>query len=156
MPTLTNDPTSTTIYVRVPRVTKAAVADYAGARGLTLTAAVSTLLDRGLEAEENEASIESLQDQVRAKDELLRHTEARLQALQALANQPLGACPTCNGVVTAVDVLVRRQCRDGHPLQPPEAAQTPQGSGLDQTQSLLLIGAVGLLLGAVALANSSG
>ena len=156
MPTTTSDPTSATIYVRVPSTTKAAARAHADVNGLTLTAAISDLLERGLEAVEDEESVEALQEQLRAKDTVIKETEARFQGVQALATQPLGSCPTCGEVINAVDVLVRGQCAKGHPLRAPEAKQAPAGSGLDQTQSLMLIGAVGLLLGALALSNASG
>jgi hypothetical protein len=156
MPTAPTDPATTTIYVRVPRVVKDGAAEHAESNGLTLTAAITDLLDRGLEAVDNESSIETLQEQLRQKDAELRETTARLRGLEALANQPLGICANCKGVITAVDVLVHRQCRNGHPLKAPDGSNAGAGSGLDESQSLLLIGAVGLLLGALVLANSTG
>ncbi len=153
MPTAPTDESTTTIYVRVPRAIKDGAAARAGENGMTLTAAITDLLDRGLEAVENEQSVATLQEQLRLKEAVLRETETRLQGVQALANQPLGACPTCNHVINAVDVLVHGQCPQGHQLRGQETKQEPAGSGLDQTQSLILIGAVGLLLGALALSN---
>ena len=67
-----------------------------------------------------------------------------------------GPAVDCHDVITAVDVLVHGQCKKGHGLRAPESKERPVASGLDETQSLILIDAVGLLLGALALANSSG
>jgi hypothetical protein len=146
-------PSTETIYVRVPESTKAAAKDYAEANGMTLTGAISELLDRGLESVENEESVARLQAQLGAKDLQLKQTEARMHGLQALSTTPLGVCGSCKSVITAVDVLVHGKCPKGHALRAPNAADKPAGSGLDANQSLILIGAVGLLLGALALSG---
>ena len=147
-------PSTETIYVRVPESTKAAAKDYAESNGMTLTGAISELLDRGLESVENEESVARLQAQLQTKDLQLKETEARVHGLQALSTTPLGVCATCKSVITAVDVLVHGKCPKGHALRVPDASDKPQGSGLDDNQALILIGAVGLLLGALALSNS--
>jgi hypothetical protein len=142
-----------TIYARVPEPLKAGAKDYAEANGMTLTGAIADLLDRGLEAVENDDSIQRLQAQLQAKDSQLRDTETRLQGLQALSTTPLGVCAECKTVITAVDVLVHGKCSKGHPLRAPAQSGEPQGAGLDNNQALILLGALGLLLGALALSN---
>ena len=149
-------PSTETIYVRVPEEIKIAAKAYADGNGMTLTGGISDLLDRGLEAVENDVSVARLQTQLAEKDIQLRDTETRLQGLQALSTTPLGVCGTCKSVITAVDVLVRGQCAEGHALRAPDGSDRPQGSGLTENQQLILIGAVGLVLGALALANSTG
>jgi hypothetical protein len=152
-----SDTATETIYVRVPQALKGGAKAHAKANGMTLTNAIADLLDRGLEAVENDESIENLQGQLQAKDAQLRDTAMRLQGLQALANTPLGVCPApnCKTVITTVDVLVHGKCSNEHPLRAPDMSDKPQASsGLDDNQSLILIGAVGLLLGAAFLANS--
>jgi hypothetical protein len=140
----------------VPTRIKDGARAYAETNGMTLTTAISDLLDRGLEAVENEESIQSLQEQIQVRDNLLRETEARLRGLQALANTQLGVCATCRVPVTAVHVLVNRTCPNGHPLNTQDVPDKPQAaSGLDDNQALVLIGAVGLLLGAAYLASNS-
>lgn len=149
-------PSTETIYVRVPEATKTAAKDYAETNGMTLTGAISELLERGLEAIEDADSISRLQSQLQAKDVELQEAAARVRGLQALATTPLGVCASCKAVITAEDVLVRSKCPNGHPLRAPAASNKPTGSGLDDNQALILIGAVGLLLGALALSNSTG
>jgi hypothetical protein len=157
MPTKTKTTTAATIYVRVPQRIKEGAAAYAETNAMTLTAAIADLLDRGLEAVENEESVERLQVQLREKDAALAETAAQLKHVQALApraDQRLGTCPTCGDAVTALDVLARGQCSKGHPLSAMLSPPAAGPAGLDQTQFLILIGAVGLLLGAAALAKT--
>jgi len=120
-----------------------------------LTASITDLLDRGLEAVENEGSIADLQEQVRQRDALLAQQATRLRGLEALANQPLASCGQCKAVVTTADLLVHRKCPNGHGIKAPDSGTGTAGVGLDENQSLVLIGAVGLLLGALFLANAN-
>lgn len=145
-------PSTETIYVRVPESTKEATRSYAATRGVTLTAAISDLLGRGLEALENDESVVRLQQQVQEKTQEVKDLEARVQGLAALSTTSLGTCPTCNAVVTALDVVGRRACANGHPLQPDNTA-TQAAPGLDERQAMVLFGAVALLLGALALSS---
>jgi hypothetical protein len=147
-------PATETIYVRVPETTKRAARDYSEAKGTTLTSAIGDLLERGLEAVENDESIRRLQLLLQAKDIELQQAESRIQGLRALSTTPLGACGTCQSVVTAEDVLVRGKCPRGHTMRPPGAADKQSPNGLDDKQALVLIGAVGLLLGALALSGN--
>src|SRR5262245_9952665 len=106
-------PSNETIYVRVPEATKAAARDYADANAMTLTAAISDLLERGLESVENEESVARFQTELQAKDLQLKDAEARVRGLQALSTTPLGVCSSCTTVITAVDVLVHGKCPKG-------------------------------------------
>lgn len=148
-------PSTETIYVRVPEATKAAAKDYAETNGMTLTSAISDLLERGLESVENDESIEKLQKQIQAKDFQLQQSATRIQGLHALATTPLGVCASCKTVITAEDVLVHGKCPKGHALRAPGTPEKPKPAGLDDNQALILIGAVGLLLGALALSGSA-
>lgn len=151
----------TSIYARVPVPLKEAVQGYADENTLSLTGAAVELLERGLEAAADADSVVTLRQKLHERDIALKDTEVQVQTLQAFAKrtkQPLGTCPEpgCGLTITAFDVLAAGQCSEGHSLQkliePPKPTEGA-GAGLDQTQYLLLAGAVGLLL-AVALSNS--
>lgn len=150
---------ATSIYARLPVQLKEAVQAYADENSLSLTGAAVELLERGLEAAADADSVVTLRQKLQEKDIALKETEVQVQTLQAFAKrtkQPLGTCPEagCGRTITAFDLLVAGQCSQGHSLQKLiEPPKPKDGAGLDQTQYLLLAGAVGLLL-AVALSNS--
>lgn len=139
---------------------------------MTLTAAVVDLLERGLEAASNAASLEQLRDRVVEQERQLstarieqaeanaalsslQQRERGLQTLAQRAEQTLGPCPHCSKPVSGFDVLVTGHCPScGRGLT--SVLVGPQMKGLDQTEVLLLLGALGIVLGAAYLGSKSG
>ncbi len=150
---------SETIYARVPDQVKAAAEDYAATNGLTLAAAIATLMDRGLQATADEVSIAQLQEQsaeLRAEVKSLREREqAASSASQALAQrigQPVGSCPKCATPISGHDLLVSGRCPNpdcSASLTPLLGSAAPDKSGkggLDSGDLNVLLGALGLAL----------
>lgn len=166
------DSPTAVVYARIATGLKAQVEAYANDRGVTLTAAVADLLQRGLEAASNSASVDQLQDRLTEQDHQLstarvalaeanarlsslQERERGLQTLAQRAEQTLGPCPHCNKPVRGFDVLVTGHCPScGRGLT--SVLVGPQMKGLDQTEVLLLLGALGIVLGAAYLGSKSG
>lgn len=166
------DSPTAVVYARIASGLKGQVEAYAHERGMTLTAAVIDLLERGLEAVSNGASVEQLRDRSVEQDRQLstarvemaeanaalsslQERERGMQTLAQRAEQTLGPCPHCSKPVSGFDVLVTGHC--------PSCARGltsvlvgPQMKGLDQTELLLLLGALGIVLGAAYLGSKSG
>jgi len=166
--------TTEVIYARVPAELKGAVEEHAAGRSLTLAGAVSELLVRGVEAVHGAPSVATTEARV---TELARElAEARLahqeetfrrqnaeqqhQLLQRAAqtwttraNQPVGQCPSCTKVISGYDLFVSGQCPQ---CQHAVTSMLAPGekSGLDQKELLVLLGAVGILLGVMAISRS--
>lgn len=160
---ITDSPTAV-VYARIASGLKGQVEAYASEHGITLTAAVVDLLERGLEAASNAASLEQLRDRIVEQDHQLsaarvelaeatatlsslRERERGLRTLAQRAEQTLGPCPHCSKPVSGFDVLITGHC--------PSCTRGltsvlvgPQMKGLDQTELLLLLGALGIVLGA--------
>ncbi len=156
------------IYARVSADLKRAVDDYAGRREVTLTSAVADLLSRGLEAVANgrssaqlERSVADLQVELAKRERDLAQektraagVEERERALTAAMQEwqavRVGTCPWqgCGVAVTATDLVMRRGCRNGHPLGHllEQVAKVP---GMDSNQLLIAIAVLGLVLVAV-------
>ena len=165
------DSQTAVIYARIAAGLKGQVEIYARDRGMTLTAAVVDLLERGLEAVTNAGSVEQLRERISDQDrELssarvemaeatatlssLRERERSLQTLAQRSGQILGPCPHCSKPVTGFDVLVTGHCPScGRGLT--SVLVGPQMKGLDQTELLLLLGALGIVLGAAYLGSKS-
>lgn len=163
------DKDSAVIYARIAAGLKGQVEVYAKDRGMTLTAAVVDLLERGLEAVTNAGPVEQLRERVLDQDrhlssarvELaeataalssLRERERGLQTLAQRAEQTLGPCPHCTKPVSGYDVLISGHCPScGRGLT--SVLVGPQMKGLDQTEILLLLGALGIVLGAAYLGS---
>lgn len=155
---------SQVLYARLPDELKDATDAYASNRGATLTRAVVELLHRGLTAVAEEASIESLQTNLartRAENEQiqaeLRVAKSELQALATLAQRAgsaVGRCPNqrCREEITGYDLLGVGRCPKCE--QPLTSLITPAPkSGLDQSEYMLLFGALGAVL-AIAVLSS--
>ncbi len=151
------------IYARVPAALKEAADAYAARHGKTLTGAVSDLLDRGLAAVSDEESLAQMEASLarleagKAEAEADLHAArtqlAGLEALAQRAGRPVGTCPDCKKQITGNDLLVSGQCREcGHALSGLIAPDRP-ASGLDQRELLLLMGALGVVLGVAYLAS---
>ena len=150
-------------YARVPAELKEAADAYASQRGKTLTGAVVELLDRGLNAEteersvaEPEANLATVTAQKAQAEAELQTAKARLAAVDAFAKRArrdLGTCPKCKGKISGADLLASGQCPSCSyalaSLIAPESA-TPT---LDQRELLILVGALGAVLGIAYLAS---
>jgi len=165
------------IYARVPSATKEAAEAHAAERGVTLTNAVSELLERGLQAISDEASVtqlerraEDLQRQLESATLQIREAEMTVQGLRereaaltsayhALAErtaQAVGTCPHCHEAVRGYDLLVTGRCPscNGGLVSLITAPKESRGA-LDETEFKVLLGALGLAL-ALALVQSKG
>ncbi len=163
---------STVIYARVPAEIKEAVESHAEARGMTLTAAITDLLRRGLEATENARSAEALEVEVQrlraqldgARAEVAgaqtqaQAATASFQSLSHRLGQPLAPCPNqaCKGPVRGHDLLVTGRCPRCRTSLALTLADVATGSKpVEKTDDwLLLLGAVGAAIGAGILINS--
>jgi hypothetical protein len=172
MPVPTVTVANPVIYARIPAGLKEAVDAYAHERSLTLTAAVTDLLERGLQAVSDAASVSELQSRVVALDrdlgvarvELaesnaalssLRGREQELHALAQRADQPVGKCPHCAKPVLGTDVLLTQRCPQcGNGLS--SVLWNPKMTGLNQTELLVLLGALGIIVGAAYLQSKGG
>jgi len=98
-----------TVYARVSSELKDAVDDYAEQRGMSLAAAVTDLLARGLEASHSETSVLALETRVRELEaDRERGRQAAGMVEERLA-QRLGACE-CGGQLTGRDLIVTGRC----------------------------------------------
>ncbi len=151
------------VYARVPETLKDALDAYALGNGTTLTASVVDLLGRGLEAASDEQSIDELRKQLAAEIDGRRAAEAAvvasrtplgaLEVLRQRSGNTVARCPnpTCGEDVSAFDVLAAGGCTAcGQSLGTvaETAANAVSERGADQRELLLLLGAVGALLGA--------
>jgi hypothetical protein len=141
---------SQTIYARVPDQVKAAADGYASENGMTLANAVALLLDRGLQAATNEASVTDLERKVAeltGEAEVLRQrdqaTSSAYRALAQRITQPVGACPKCGTSISGHDLLVSGPCSN------------PKG-GLNEGDLKVLLGALGLVLGIALISQQGG
>jgi hypothetical protein len=147
------------IYARVPSAMKEAADAYASRRGVTLTAAVVDLLDRGLAALSDERSVAELERNLQrvtaekqGAEAALHATGIELGALRALAQRAaraMGTCPnrSCGQPVTGIDLLATGQCHScGQAMATLVAPSTPS-STIDERELLMLVGALGAVLG---------
>lgn len=160
------------IYARVPSGLKEHVEVYAAEHGLTLTSAVAELLERGLEAVSNGTSIKELEARVASLDRessaarieaaeakgeasALRARDNDLLTLAQRAEMTVGPCPHCKSPVRGSDVLLTQRCGTcGRGLS--SVLVGPQMKGLDQTELLVLLGALGIIVGAAYLGSKGG
>jgi hypothetical protein len=162
-------------YARVPDSLKQALAARARERSLSLTAAVVELLERGLEATEDERSSEreaalaasaselertrALLAEAEAGLEVAREREqitaATVSALAERARHELASCPQCRQPLRGYDLLVSGHCPNCE--RPITTLLTPRAQlgSPDKDAYLALLGALGGLVG-LALASTSG
>lgn len=166
---------SQVVYARVPDTLKDAVDLYAAERGTTLTSSVVDLLERGLTATSDAPSITALELRLATaaaqKTEIeasLRSVRLELQTLQSLsgrARQILGSCPRreCSLPITGYDLLVTGHCPSCQEAltdllklkapQPEGSAGQPRPGGVSERDFLLLLGALGAVVGVAYLAS---
>lgn len=165
---------SSVVYLRVPDPLKQALAARARERGLSLTAAVVALLERGLDASEEKRAGERERELAASASELeqtrarLAEAELRLKAAQereelvartygALAERARGElalCPQCRKPLRGSDFFVSGHCP--HCKGAITTLLTPRGQtgAPDRDAYLALLGALGGLL-ALALASTT-
>lgn len=168
---------SQVIYARVPDALKDAVDGYASERGTTLTSAVVDLLERGLVSTSDGPSVAQLELKLATtsaeKAEVkasLRSARLELQTLLSLTErtrQPLGRCPRseCSQPITGYDLLVTGRCpacqqalADLLKLKSPQPegdGGQPRPGGVSERDFLLLLGALGAVVGVAYLASKS-
>jgi antitoxin component of RelBE/YafQ-DinJ toxin-antitoxin module len=158
---------SQVIYARVPDSLKESADAYAAERGLTLTSAVVDLLHRGLAAAADAESIVDLEartarlitEKAASESELqVARTElGTVNLLAQRANQAVGRCPeaACGQPITGYDLLAVGQCPHCGRGLSSLMAPTPSASTLDQRDFMILLGALGALVG-VAILTSKG
>lgn len=157
--------TTEVIYARVPKTLKDATDAYASEKGKTLTGAVVELLDRGLISISDERSIVELEKnlaEVSAEKNRvivdLHVAQAEVNALRTFgerAARPVGTCPNseCSQPITGYDLLALGQCR--HCNQTLSSLIVPKSGAptLDQREIMILVGALGAVLGIAYLAS---
>lgn len=168
---------SQVIYARVPDQLKDAVDGYAAERGTTLTSAVVDLLEQGLVSTSDAPSVADLElklattsAQKMDAEASLRSARLELQTLQSLSErtrQTLGQCPSpdCSRPITGYDLLVTGHCPScGQALtdllklkspQTDENGDQPRPGGVSERDFLLLLGALGAVVGIAYLASKS-
>lgn len=153
------------VYARVPKKLKDAVDSYASEKGKTLTGAVVDLLDRGLVAVSDERSVVALEKNLAAvsaeRDRAAADSQVAQAELNALktfgqrAARPVGSCPNpaCSRSITGYDLLALGQC--GHCGQVLSSLLVPKSVAptLDQREIMILVGALGAVLGIAYLAS---
>jgi len=168
---------SQVIYARVPDQLKDAVDGYAAERGTTLTSAVVDLLERGLVSTSDAPSVADLElklattsAQKAEVEASLRSARLELQTLQSLSErigQTLGQCPRpdCSRPITGYDLLVTGHCPSCRQTltdllklkfpQTDENGNQPRPGGVSERDFLLLLGALGAVVGVAYLASKS-
>jgi hypothetical protein len=162
---VTSKRTEQVLYAKVPEELKAATDEYATVNGLTLAGAVAQLLERGLEGERTGATLAKLENRVAqlTADKVTLQSElygarSELQALGALGNrvrQTVGSCPKpeCGEPISGYDLLAAGACPAcGTSLSTLLVGKSEQPPGLNQQDFLLLIGALGAVVGVALLA----
>ncbi|MGN6373187.1 MAG: hypothetical protein ACTHM1_09385 [Solirubrobacteraceae bacterium] len=153
-------PTVSVYFRTTPKVREDAE-QFGEERGLTLSAALAALVERGLEAVGSEDWIRALETKaqrlgrdlavLRERD---RGWQTMFNALQGqLQTLRVGKCPNCKKNVTAYDQLLARRC--------PACGQSMQQVVVDQAEEFppalaALVGAVGGLLFGIAASQGGG
>jgi len=167
---------SNVLYTRMSAELKQALADRARERGLSLNAAACELIERALQAGEEERASERLERKLAASASELEEARARLaeaelrlqaarereQLLAATsaafaerARGELAPCPQCSHPLRGYDLLVAGHCPNCGRAITTLLTPRPQRGSPDKDAYLALLGALGGLL-ALALASSSG
>jgi hypothetical protein len=118
---------------------------------------VADLLDRGLSQVSDEramaelrASRSRLAEEKAATEAELQTARAQVAALGTFAQQAgrrIGTCPACKQEITGHDLLVTGACRHCGQALSGLIAPSRTESAIDQRELMILVGAVGVLLG---------
>ena len=158
---------SQVIYARVPDQLKDAADIYADERALTLTSAVVDLLQRGLAAVSDERSVAALEARVAALAADKAQVETQLQAAQnelgtvqllaQRASQGIGACPdpACGQPITGYDLFAVGHCAQCGAALAGLMVPAEQASTLNQRDFMILVGAIGALVGVAILTSKA-
>lgn len=157
---------SESLYFRATGELREAVDDYSAGQGITLSAALGRLVDRGLEAVANEESVQRIQSeleqrrnelagarlklaQVEGQVKVLQERDAKWQLFhksieQQLRSAPGGPCKHCHQQMSAYDLVIAKKCgKCGKSMN--ELPQAPEVSGW-----VALIAGIGILLAVAA------
>src|SRR5712691_906228 len=164
---------SEVVYARVPGSLKQALEARARERGLSLTATVVELVERALEANDDQRA-EGLEAELAASASELERTRARLaeaklkldaagqreqltartlRALAERARHELASCPQCRQALRGYDLFVSGHCPNCNRAITALLTPRSQLGAPDKDEYLALLGALGGLLG-LALATS--
>jgi hypothetical protein len=145
------------IYTRVPDQLKDAVDAHAEERGVTLSSAIVDVLERGLTAVSDEKSLAALEAKLadasarsaRLESEL-RSAKAEVATVAALGTRAashVGRCPTCTSPISGYDLFASGECPSCRAPLSGLLASTSRSKALDQREFLMLIGALGAVVG---------
>ena len=137
MPSTKQKARTESLYFRASPRLRESAERFGEERGLTLSSALSVLVERGLEAALNEPSVLQLERRVQELTQSLavlqerdRNWHAIFNSLQGqLRTVRVGQCPTCEQVVSAYDQFLSRTCPwpdCGKPLQQVLPLPTPE------------------------------
>jgi hypothetical protein len=136
---------------------------YAGQRGAKLSSAVVDLLERGLTAASDEESISRLEQcvkdlsvenaQLRAEVAAAKTELAAVTTLAQRASRPVGSCPSCGRSISGYDLLATGQCSECSATLSALLAPENRSTSLDQKEFLILVGALGAVVGLALLAG---
>lgn len=156
---------SQVIYARVPTEVKIAADGYARAHDRSAAAAIADLIERGLAVtvaaqtqERRVGELETGLEKARAElaeartliaqlEERRRTLEAAYEALAGQLAKQVGSCPACHASVSGEDLIVTGRCPNAQCRKGLSSLFPAQAKGLDERELLLLIGAIGLVLG---------
>ena len=164
------------LYVRITPALRRQLEAYRVELAQTLTAAVTELLERGLASVANGASVQELEAkaggleqelaltriQLAEANAALRALHGREQELKTLgerAELPVGSCPFCRKEVRGTDVLLTQRCPNPNCGRGLTSLLLGSGAGskdLDRTELLVLLGALGIIVGAAYLQSKAG
>lgn len=142
---------------------KEAADAFASQRRTTLTSAVAELLERGLTATSDEESIAALEQNVAQlateNTELRSELNAAASELSAVKNlatragRPVGSCPKCGKSISGYDLLASGHCPHCTQTLSNLLAPESRSTSLDQREFLILVGALGAVVGLALLAG---
>lgn len=156
------------IYAQVPFDVKRAATTYSREHSISLAAAVGSLIEKGIAAEALQArnaelaarvrdleqelalarsSLEETRRSAAALEDRHRAVTAAYQMASEALERPIGHCQVngCGVPISGRDLLVSQRCPScGAELT---SLAAPSTTKLDERQYLLLLGALGLLLG---------
>ncbi len=170
------DTVAPVLYIRIPPALKRQLEAYKDERAETLTAAVTELLGRGLASVADATSVEELEAKATGLEQelalsriqlaeanaalrTLRGREQELKTLGERAELPVGSCPFCHKEVRGTDVLLTQRCPNpncGRGLTSLLLGTQAGAKDLDRTELLVLLGALGIIVGAAYLQSKAG
>jgi hypothetical protein len=153
---------SESLYFRATNELRQAVDEYSAGQGITLSASLGRLVERGLEAVANEDSVQRIQTELEQRREelaaarlTLAQAEGQVRVLQErdmkwqvfhksieqqLKSAPGGKCKHCHQPMSAFDLVIAKTCaKCGKSVNEPAAL--PDASGW-----VALIAGIGILL----------